>query len=612
MATMKKILKRLIYGYVVFVFLAFHAAAFAYGYSWLSSLSKPLNVMALDFSYKLDNRFSGAGGAMRAALFSTGLLQDPTPFLRENLSFDLPRWRGTGANALRRDTAPRYGLRGDPIALDDDNRFGLTPRAVTTKTVKVGSAAELAQALAQARAGQEIVLAPGVYHLAPGTKLDTAAGGDAKSPIVLRGETVSGTVLEFGADAQIRINHSHWVMSDLILRGACVVGKPPCGVPLVVSAGASALTLRNLFASGFDLLVQGQPGDRNSLIDGSTLVGGALTDSPAWRQALNKEISKAETGQKLVVVCPEKGPPPTCGQTNLYRALQAVGAGGVVLLQTGVYNQAVAITEADVTLIAEPGAHLQGKFTDGKGALVLKANRAVIDGLECSQIRVGSGNGACVRQDRGDFILRGVHFHHNQMAVLTGQLGGTVLIEDSYFHHSGNFKWGALGHNVYVNSGDFTFRRSWTIRAGLEGHELKSRAKVTRIEDSLLATVDAVDSRTIDLPNAGELIIENSVIHEGPRSANWDVIGYGLEVKGESKYEVNRVTMRNNTIVSDAFNAVNVLNARNTDDVTFADNVVVGKVKDQRRGNTYYDDRAAAGLPAYPQLVPLHGVGTGQ
>ncbi|MFN2289209.1 MAG: hypothetical protein ABR578_12840 [Chromatocurvus sp.] len=74
------------------------------------------------------------------------------------------------------------------------------------------------------------------------------------------------------------------------------------------------------------------------------------------------------------------------------------------------------------------------------------------------------------------FRKPGVHFHHAQMAVLTGHEGGHIRIQDSYFHDSGADGLGNLGHNIYVNSGELTFSRSWSLTARNAGQEIKSTA----------------------------------------------------------------------------------------------------------------------------------------
>ncbi|MFN2288641.1 MAG: hypothetical protein ABR578_09960, partial [Chromatocurvus sp.] len=230
-----------------------------------------------------------------------------------------------------------------------------------------------------------------------------------------------------------------------------------------------------------------------------------------------------------------------------------------------------------------------------------------IEGLECSGIVVDDGNGACLRQNRGDVTLLGVHFHHAQMAVLSGHEGGHFRIHDSYFHDSGADGRGSLGHNIYINSGQLDFVRSWSLTARNAGHEIKSRAESTRLEDCLVASVNARDSRLVDVPEGGVLEITGCVLGKGPRSENQDMIGYGLEIGERSPpHPVNVIRLAQNTFYSDRPQGARLIDARHAQNIEGWQNVAVGLrgVSEQLARN--HKDRNSAGLPPYPALPGLH------
>lgn len=541
--------------------------------------------------------------AARLVLLDSGLVTDPIAEYPPHLSIELPQWRGAGANALRKDTAPRYSTDGEPIATTDLDLWALsTPPSM--RSVLVDSVADLKKALADARPGDAIILKPGRYALSE--RLELRAEGTPEKPLVLRGENIADTVLELHDDGSLAVTGKYWNISDVIVRGQCTQGA--CSHLVDAGNRAAGFTVRNLFVSGLRFLLNTSmmPGPSDpGLIDGVTLVGvRPATSTLDWRQAAVREIAIPRGTNKFVVVCAQKNSTLGCDTDNLSQALKRLSDGGLLLMRSGRYQQAATLRKRDLHILAEPGAILHRKSTQGKGALVVDAS-VTIEGLACSHIKVNDGNGCCVRQQHGDVTLIGVHFHHAQMGMLTGHNGGNIRVLDSYFHDSGFDESGQLGHNIYVNSGTLEFIRSWSIAARNAGHELKSRASQTIIANSLLASLNAKDSRLIDVPNAGILDVHGSVLGEGPRSENWDVIGYGLELKnGKQTHKTNAVTIRGNTVYIDRPQGAQLFNAKHADSIDITDNTIIGDASSPR-GNTQLDGREEAGAAAYPALHPM-------
>lgn len=540
--------------------------------------------------------------AARLVLLDSGLIADPITKYPPGLAAPLPQWRGAGANALRKDTAPRYSSDGTPIATTDRGLWTLaTPPAM--RPVTVDSLDGLRDAVKDAQPGETIILRPGHYRLT--SPLELAAEGTPDRPIAVRGESIGGTVLEFDGDARLAVTGKYWALSDLVVRGNC--GPRQCPYLVDVGNRADAFTVRNIFVSGILSLINldANPGPSVlGLIDGVTLVGGRVaTSALRWPQRAVREIAIPGGSGGFLVLCPVTDTMPGCDTSSLSAAVKQLSEGGLLLMRAGSYRQAASIRKKNLHLLAEPGALLNRASTKGKGALVVDAT-VTIEGLECSHVKVADGNGCCVRQQRGDVTLIGVHFHHSQMGMLTGHKGGNIKIVDSYFHDSGYDESGQLGHNIYVNSGTLEFIRSWSLAARNAGHELKSRAAKTIVAESLLASLNARDSRLIDAPYGGILEVRGSVLGEGPRSENWDVIGYGLELKPDRRaYQTNTVTIRRNTFYIDRPQGANLLNAKHATSIDVADNVVIGDASTPR-ANTHFDDRAEAAAGAYPALDP--------
>jgi Right handed beta helix region len=322
----------------------------------------------------------------------------------------------------------------------------------------------------------------------------------------------------------------------------------------------------------------------------ASAAGGGL--SPAERAA-------AALAKGPFALCVRGDADPSCTDTDLSAALRKIGDGATLTIRPGTYHQAGVLKARNATIRAK-GAHLQGVAAEGKAALVLAGGNTTIIGLECSGIRVPHENGACVRVERPGVTLRDVNFHDNQEGILAGQNAGDILIEDSVFQRNGANRGQA--HQIYVGGRTLTIRRSRIIAATGEGHEVKSRAKRTVIEDSVIAALDAQDSRAIDFPGGGELIVRNCLIERGPKTENTDLIGFAFEVRGGYDPSKNSLTLTRNTVLIDGNPALWV-RGREIGSVTIKDNVVIGPFQNRTPGNTYHGNRASADYPPFPALT---------
>lgn len=292
-----------------------------------------------------------------------------------------------------------------------------------------------------------------------------------------------------------------------------------------------------------------------------------------------------------------------CIEDNCYESIaKALGMaedGDRITLVPGTYREAGVLVANGVTIIGT-GAHLSGVAAQGKAALVIKGDDTTILGLEISNVSVPNGNGAAVRQEGRNLILRNVYFHDNEMGILTAKATGTLLVEDSVFEKNGN---NGLAHNIYAQGEVLKFIRSRSLRARNEGHEIKSRAHRTIIYDSIIASLDSRDSRSIDIPNGGDIIIRKSIIQKGPRSANRAMIAIGLE--DVVKYPPMTAIIENNLIIFDTYRVGKVLESEEMSSVILTGNTIIASWNPDLPGNTWFPTRGSAGLPDYPAL-PVH------
>ena len=252
-----------------------------------------------------------------------------------------------------------------------------------------------------------------------------------------------------------------------------------------------------------------------------------------------------------------------------------------------------------VTVLAH-GVHLFGKATNRKAAIVVKGDDVVIEGLECSHIAVRDVNGACVRASGRNLTLRKVYFHDAQTGLLAARAEGRIVIEDSTFERLGDPEGRANPHAIYIDSSvdEFILRRSRVLSSSGEGHEVKSRAARTVIIDSVIASLDGRDSRLIDVPNGGDVIIRGNVLEEGPNSANNEIIGIGLELRRAKRrrHEVNRALIENNLVLMDR-GGTKFLRSRDVPDPRTQNNLFIGGPRLGRRDpNRWMSGRAEIGI----------------
>jgi hypothetical protein len=257
-------------------------------------------------------------------------------------------------------------------------------------------------------------------------------------------------------------------------------------------------------------------------------------------------------------------------------------------------------------------------LVEGKAALVVKAAGVTVEGIECSGIAVRDNNGACIRIEGDDLTVRNVYFHDNQQGILSGPGGGVLLVEGSLLERNG---FGGLAHGVYIGRSidEFIFRNNRILATTGSGHGLKSRARRTIVENSVIAGLDGHDSRAIDLPDGGEVVIRGNVLEKGRNSANGQMIGLALEGK---LHDVNETLIEDNLVIFDTLpvglvsrlgQALRLMPPKGTviasdspGQVILRNNTIVG-AREIGSGVIEHDNRMlrsrrAAGLPPYPVI----------
>lgn len=300
---------------------------------------------------------------------------------------------------------------------------------------------------------------------------------------------------------------------------------------------------------------------------------------------------------------------------DLRTASSAIKTGSVVMFGSGMYTNGLSINQDSVTLRGGVGTHFKGAAIQGMATFVVNGNDVVIENIECSEVTVPHKNGACVRQNGRNLTLRYVYFHDSEQGILSAKGSGKLTIENSRFERLGKI---GRAHAVYSHNERLEVRYSRFLSSKDEGHEIKSRAPVTIIESSLVASLTGHDSRLIDVSNGGRLIIRNSVLEQGTQSSNFQLIGFGLE--GMKSSYPQSVTIENNTILAERPRG-NVLlglprdHSRILISITNNDIIAESNIYDMSKhnlmdNNQFFNDRTSYGIRAFPALPEIEGLDT--
>ena len=219
---------------------------------------------------------------------------------------------------------------------------------------------------------------------------------------------------------------------------------------------------------------------------------------------------------------------------TLAGAVAASQDGDTIYVEAGTYLNDFAVVTADISIIGVGGmAHFVYDGTvpiPNRKAILVTFADVKLDHLEFSGAAVPDGNGAGVRFDGGTLTITNCYFHHNQDGLLASPApNGKITIDHSEFAKNGTGD--GLTDNIYVGHiATFSITNSY-IHDAVVGHEIKSRAETTIIQNNRIVDGKSSASYSIDLPNGGAAIIENNIIQQGQASQNPAIISYAAETQ---------------------------------------------------------------------------------
>ncbi len=223
------------------------------------------------------------------------------------------------------------------------------------------------------------------------------------------------------------------------------------------------------------------------------------------------------------------------GFGSLQEAVNQIGGGqGTIVIAPGTYRDCAVQSGGRIVFrAAEPGtAVFDGGICEDKAALVLDGNFARVDGLVFRGMRVGDGNGAGIRAQKGDLEVVNAMFLDSQEGILgrDDDAGRRITIDRSTFAGLGQCdESNDCAHSIYLGSpGQVTITRS-RFERGHGGHYVKLRvANVTIADNSFDDTAGRKTNYMIDLPEGSRGVIRNNTFVQGAHKENWS----GLLVGG--------------------------------------------------------------------------------
>ena len=269
-----------------------------------------------------------------------------------------------------------------------------------------------------------------------------------------------------------------------------------------------------------------------------------LPPNPATPESAG--ATAGETDTKVIRVGPRRA------ITRIGVAAQLAVDGSVIEIDPGDYVADVAVWDRAELTIRGTGQRVRllaaGAHAEGKAIWVVRRGRVTIENIQFVGARVADRNGAGIRHEGGDLVVRRCSFIDNENGILTGSKpDATLVVEQSEFGYNG--AGDGQSHGIYVNR-IASFRLSGSyFHHGNVGHLVKSRARVNRIEYNRLSDESGGRaSYELEFPNGGVAEVVGNVIQQGSDTRNSAIVSYGAEGYAWPR---NELALVHNTLVND-------------------------------------------------------------
>jgi hypothetical protein len=223
--------------------------------------------------------------------------------------------------------------------------------------------------------------------------------------------------------------------------------------------------------------------------------------------------------------------------------------GDVVKIASGDYRGDVAVWTASNLAICgvgeRPRLFADGRSAQGKAIWVIRGANVTVENIAFHDATVPDQNGAGIRiEGAGEQVIRRCGFFDNEDGILTND-GANITIDQSEFARNGYGD--GRSHNLYVGRANrLVVTASWFHEARI-GHNLKTRSRETRIENSYFMDGPAgTSSYLAEFPEGGVVVLRGNLFQKGPQADNPVAIAYGFE---GLPAPANTLEMVHNTIV---------------------------------------------------------------
>ncbi|MEW6677499.1 MAG: right-handed parallel beta-helix repeat-containing protein [Pseudomonadota bacterium] len=254
---------------------------------------------------------------------------------------------------------------------------------------------------------------------------------------------------------------------------------------------------------------------------------------------------------------------PTCALQTPSQAAPIAKDGDTVEIEAGEYFGDAAVWRAHNLLLrgVNGKAHLysRGVMARNKAIWLIQGNNTVVENIGFHDARVRDRNGAGIRLEGTNLVVRNCLFRHNENGLLTGvNPDSEVFIENSEFDENGHGD--GKSHNAYIGKIKMLTVTDSYLHQALIGHQLKSRALENRISGNRFE--DGPNGRSsylIDLPNGGVATIEGNTLLQGPMAENSTMVSFGAE---KAAHPTHRLVVRNNLFKNERLDKCILLDVR--------------------------------------------------
>jgi hypothetical protein len=254
--------------------------------------------------------------------------------------------------------------------------------------------------------------------------------------------------------------------------------------------------------------------------------------------------------------------------------------GDIVEILAGNYYGDVATWTQKKLTIRGVGGHARlyasGKSAGGKAIWVIRNGDFTIDNIDFIGAKVGDQNGAGIRFENGNLLVRHCLFYGNESGIMTGNKRSiSVTVENSEFAYNGTRS--GKSHAIYAGGIDTLNMTGNYLHHSNTGHLIKSRARNSNVLYNRITDEFGRASYEVNLPNGGNTLIMGNIIQQSRETENSTIIRYGEEGYTEPN---NTLRLINNTIVnSHPFGGAFLRAAPGTQTVISVNNLYIGQGK---------------------------------